>query len=138
MWIEQKERAFSQEQHQNPRINTEEWLQRYLFTNLHKIFFVEFLIIFYEWFSKIAEKKNCFKKDQPTSWNPILIKQLKSVSNLISQVVDFWFESILGGYITKFAINTIKSYNEAEREFFRGPRGGIFELSKVVDYYTPV
>jgi len=130
-WIEQKGRDFAQEQNQNPRISTEEWLQRYLFTDPHKILFVEFPIIFYEWLSKIAEKKNCFKKDQPTSWNPILINQLKSVSNLISQAVDFWFDSILGGYITEFIVDTIKSYSEAEREFFRGPRGKFMNSLKM-------
>ena len=30
---------------------------------------------------------------------------------------------ILEGYITEFAIDTNKSFSEAEREFFNGPRG---------------
>ena len=32
-------------------------------------------------------------------------------------------DSILEGYITEFAVETTKSYNEVEREFFNGPRG---------------
>ena len=32
------------------------------------------------------------------------------------------------GYITEFVVDTVKSYNDTEREFFKGPRG-IFILS---------
>lgn len=88
-WIGQNQRTFAEEQNKNPRINTDDWLQRYLFTDLHEIFFCGFPIIFYEWLSKIAETKNCFTKDQPTSWNLILINRLKSISNPISRVVDY-------------------------------------------------
>ena len=39
-----------------------------------------------------------------------------------------WLDSILEGYITKFAVDTNKSFSEAERELFNGP-WGIFLLS---------
>ena len=32
-------------------------------------------------------------------------------------------DSILEGYIIDFVVDTNKSYSEAEREFFNGPRG---------------
>ena len=32
-------------------------------------------------------------------------------------------DSILEGYITNFMVDTTKSYNEEEREFFNRPRG---------------
>ena len=32
-------------------------------------------------------------------------------------------DSILEGYITKFVVDTTKSYRETEREFFNGPQG---------------
>ena len=88
-WVELKERTFATEENQNPNINTEEWLQRYLFSDLHEIFFSEFPIIFYEWIARIADKKNCFRKYQPTIWNVVSVNRLKSVSNSISRVVDY-------------------------------------------------
>jgi len=115
MWIEQNEIKFAEEQNQNSRISTEEWLQRYLFTDLHEIFFYEFTIIFHEWLSRLAERKNCFKKDQPTSWNPNLINRLKNSSNPIYRAVDYWFDNIFGGYITEFAVDTVKSYSTTKR-----------------------
>ena len=48
---------------------------------------------------------------------------LKETSNKVSQEIEVWLDSILEGYITKFAVDTNKSFNEAEREFFNGPHG---------------
>ena len=50
-----------------------------------------------------------------------MVREVTSVSNTISRVVDFWVDSILQGYITKFAVDTITSYTEVERNFFQGP-----------------
>lgn len=52
-----------------------------------------------------------------------MIQQLKGINNPISHAVDFWYDSILEGYVTEFAVNTVKSYNATKREFFKGPRG---------------
>ena len=45
------------------------------------------------------------------------------VSNLISRAIDFWIDSILEGYVTKFSVEAITSYSETERHFFQGPQG---------------
>ena len=45
------------------------------------------------------------------------------MSNPISRAVDFWVNGILQGYITEFAVETITSYSEAERNVFQGPHG---------------
>ena len=50
------------------------------------------------------------------------MRKVTSVSNTISRAVDFWDDSIFQGYITKFAIEAITSYTEAERKIFRAPR----------------
>jgi hypothetical protein len=56
-WLEMKECEFSRDQNKNPWISLEQWLQRYVFTDLHEIFFVEFLIVLVEWLQRLAEKK---------------------------------------------------------------------------------
>ena len=38
-------------------------------------------------------------------------------------VVDYWIDSIMGSFITEFAIDTLVSYSEAKRQFFKDPRG---------------
>jgi hypothetical protein len=41
----------------------------------------------------------------------------------MSRAVDHWFDSTIGGYITEFSIDRVESYSQAERYFFKGPRG---------------
>ena len=40
-----------------------------------------------------------------------------------SRDVDVWIDKILEGYITEFAVDKVKYYNDVERDFFKGPRG---------------
>jgi hypothetical protein len=57
------------------------------------------------------------------NWTPELIQQVNTISNQISCTVDFWLDSVLGGYITEFSIDCTQSYSVVEREFFKGPHG---------------
>jgi hypothetical protein len=59
----------------------------------------------------------------PKNWTPELVKRVEAVDNRTSRAVDFWMDSILGGYITEFSIDCTQAYNVAERDFFKGPRG---------------
>ena len=53
--------------------------------------------------------------------DPKLIQRLKSVSNLVSRIVDFWVDSILEGYVTEIAIDIITSYSDVEQKQFQRP-----------------
>jgi hypothetical protein len=48
-WLNTKEILFAVDQNQNPWINAEEWLQRYVFKYLHEIFFADFPNVLAEW-----------------------------------------------------------------------------------------
>ena len=48
---------------------------------------------------------------------------MKSVNNAVSRVVDFWTTQTLEAFVMEFAIDTHTSFSEAERQFFKGPRG---------------
>jgi hypothetical protein len=56
-------------------------------------------------------------------WTATLIKKVKRVDNVMSRVAYLWFDSTIGGYITEFAIERVERYSQAERYFFKGPRG---------------
>ena len=45
------------------------------------------------------------------------------MNNAISRAVDFWTTRTLEAFVTEFAIDTHTLFNEAERQFFKGPRG---------------
>jgi hypothetical protein len=60
-----------------------------------------------------------------------LIKKVKRVDNVISREVDHWFDSAIGGYITEFVVDRVESYSQAERYFFKGPRGNFLQFLKL-------
>jgi hypothetical protein len=38
-WIEDQDKDFTEAQNKNPNLSIEDWLERYIFTNILKIFF---------------------------------------------------------------------------------------------------
>jgi hypothetical protein len=61
--------------------------------------------------------------DRPVAWTPELVSIVKRIDNPVSRAVDFWLNSLLEGFITEFAVDTRKSFSEAERNFFQAHRG---------------
>jgi hypothetical protein len=45
------------------------------------------------------------------------------VNNKFTHTVEFWLDSIVAGFTTKFAVDTTKSYSVVEQEFLHEPRG---------------
>ena len=43
-WVELKEKEFVEKENINPRLSAEDWLQRYIFIDLHEILFATFLL----------------------------------------------------------------------------------------------
>jgi hypothetical protein len=64
-------------------------------------------------------------------WMSALIQKVKRVDNVVSREVDHWFDSTIGGYITEFAVDRVESYIQAERYFFKGPRGKFLHFMKL-------
>ena len=50
-----------------------------------------------------------------------MIERMEGIRNPVLRDVYFWIDSILEGYIIEFVVDTITSYNEAERKCFQGP-----------------
>jgi hypothetical protein len=64
-------------------------------------------------------------------WTLALIKKVKRVDNTVSRVVDHWFDSTIGGYITAFSIDRVELYSQTKRYFFKGPRGKFLHFLKL-------
>jgi hypothetical protein len=54
--------------------------------------------------------------------------RLERVNNKFTCAVDFWLDNITVGFITEFAVDTMKSYTVAEKDFLKGPEGGTLGL----------
>ena len=56
-------------------------------------------------------------------WTSEAIQRLERTYNSISHTVDYWLNSLLEGFVTEFAVDTLKAYSEVERYFFKGYQG---------------
>ena len=99
--------------------SAENWVYQYIYTDIHKIFFAYFPIVLHEWFSRLETRQTNFQRREVVEWTDQFVCKINSVSNPICRVVDFWVNSILKGYITEFAVETIASYSEAEKKIPR-------------------
>ena len=103
--------------------SSDEFLQRYVFSDVYEILFGSIHIELHQWLSRLTERRTNFQEDQSPDWTPARINILKRVNNAISQAIDFWKTWILEAFVIEFAIDTHTSFSEAERQFFKGPRG---------------
>jgi hypothetical protein len=98
-------------------------LEGHIFTDIHEIFFGGIHQELYEWLARLADTQFEVRSRPHVVWTSALIKKVKRVDNVVSRVVDHWFDSTIGGYITEFDYDRVESYNQAKRYFFKGPRG---------------
>jgi hypothetical protein len=80
-WLDMKEIEFVVDQNKNPWISVEKWLQRYVFTNLHEIFFVDFSNILAEWIQRLVEQNQNISHYCSRNWTPELIRQVNTIRN---------------------------------------------------------
>ena len=71
-WVVSMKKEFSEQENKSPRLSTEDWLQKHIFTDLHMIFFVTYGNELYDWLSKLTDR-NIFKKKRNIVWTPELI-----------------------------------------------------------------
>ena len=55
----------------------EEWLNIYLYTEEHEIFFYYFSCKLYEWLAKLADGQGTWKLDNPIVWTLDLVRYPK-------------------------------------------------------------
>ena len=120
--FESTEREFAVTKNKSPTLSKEDWLQKHIFTDIHTIFFATYGNELYSCLSKLIDQ-HIFKKKRNIVWTPELIQTVRSIDNPISRAVDFWLASVLEGFITEFAVEQRKHFNEAERYFFKGYHG---------------
>jgi len=92
-----------------------------MYTEQHEIFFASLASKLHECLSKLVANDPSLKHDDPTMWTLELIKRLKETENKVARGIDYWIDSILGYFITKFVIDTSISYGEDEWRIVKGP-----------------
>jgi hypothetical protein len=54
-WLRTKELEFSQKDNRNPRITPHKYLDKYVFTDLHEVFFCDFPHLLQEWILRLKD-----------------------------------------------------------------------------------
>lgn len=54
-WLDRKVHKFATQENMNPHLSKEQWLDIYLYMEIHKIFFCTFSIKLYEWIAKLVD-----------------------------------------------------------------------------------
>lgn len=103
------------QENRNPWILKEEWLDHYVYIDIHEIFFATFLIEFYECIMWLADNEGRCRLDQHIVWTLELVRRLEATEDQIACVVDHWLDWVIGVFITEFVIDKTMSYSEAER-----------------------
>ena len=122
-WFETKAKEFAKIENRNPNCNSETWLQKYIYTNVHEVFFTTFPSKIHSWVERLTDSIRYIRSDRPVQWNQAAVQRLKNTNNVVSRAVDFWLTNLLSGFIIEFAIDTLKAYIEAEHQFFKGYQG---------------
>ena len=72
-WVEAKEKEFVEKENRNVRILTKKWLQRYVFSDIHEIFFATFPTELHAWLSRLAKNETFSHSDRLAKWTLELI-----------------------------------------------------------------
>ena len=118
-----KEKEFVERENINPQLFVEDWLQRYIFTNLHESLFSMFPSELRAWLSRLAENETFSRRLRPTEWTLEAIQRLERTCNSISRAIDYWMNSLLEVFVTEFAMDMLKAYSETKQYFFKGYQG---------------
>jgi hypothetical protein len=106
-------------------------LGRYIFTDIHEIFFGEIHQELYEWLARLVDTQFDIRSIPPMVWMSTLIKKVKRVDNTVLRAIDHWFDITIEGYITEFVVDIVESYSQVERYFFKGHRGKFLQFLKL-------
>ena len=107
----------------NPNCDSKAWLQKYIYTNVYEVFFATFPLELHSWLTRLANCIGHVQSDRVAQWNQVAVQRLKNTNNIVSRAVDFWFTSLLSGFIAEFVVDRVKAYSEAKRQYFKGYRG---------------
>lgn len=122
-WLDQKLHELLIQENKTPQISKKSWLDHYIYTEIHEIFFTTFSSELYDWIVRLADIQGRCKLDQPIVWTLESVRKVEASEYKIVQAVNHWLDQIIGVFITEFTIDMTVSYSEAERCFLKGPRG---------------
>ena len=88
-WFETKTKEFIETENKNPNHDSEAWLQKYIYTKVHKLFFSTFPSKLHSCLARLADYSGHVQSDKLVQWNQGAVQRLKNTDNIVSRAVDF-------------------------------------------------
>jgi hypothetical protein len=108
-------------------MNMKEWKGRYIYLDMHQLFFAKFPFLLHEWLKRQAYVNSVALPVEPIVWDQTKIDSLKVLDNKWSHPIHFWFTRVKKSYIIKFAIEYSVFFNKVEIKFEECPRKRMLE-----------
>ena len=118
--MDKKIHEFATQENRTPQVSEKRWLDRYVYMEIHGIFFASFPFELYEWIARLADSHGRCKLDQSIVWTPELVRKLDASKDKIVRAMDHWLDWIIGGFITEFVVDTTVNYSKAKQCFLKG------------------
>ena len=83
-WFEAKTKDFEAKENRNPNRDSEAWLHKYIYTNVHEVFFATFPSELHSWLVGLADCIRHVQSDRPMQWNQVTVQRLKNIDNAVS------------------------------------------------------
>jgi hypothetical protein len=83
-WREGQEKDFAEALNKNPKINIEYWQQRYIFTDIHEIFFGGIHQEIHEWLARLVDTQFEIRSRPLVVWTLALIQKVKRIDSAVS------------------------------------------------------
>ena len=64
-WFETKAKEFVETKNRNPNHDSEMWLQKYIYTDIHEVFFTMFPSELHSWVERLADSTGYVRSDIP-------------------------------------------------------------------------
>ena len=64
-WFETKTKEFAERENRNPNHDSEAWLQKYIYTDIHEVLFATFPSELHSWLAKLAYCSGHVQSDKP-------------------------------------------------------------------------
>ena len=64
-WFETKVKEFIETKNRNPNHDSEAWLQKYIYTDVHEVFFTMFPTELHPWVERLANSTRYVRSDKP-------------------------------------------------------------------------
>ena len=64
-WFETKAKEFTETKNRNPNHDSEAWLQNYIYTDIHEVFFATFPSELHSWLARLVDSSEYIQSDRP-------------------------------------------------------------------------